>query len=89
MDALGGELREQIEVRDDEVASENSESVADGHALRQAGRVEVVGRVGLLAEHHRAGARASEHRAGSVQAEHFVPERCPSEDVDRVLRKAA
>src|SRR6266849_10692039 len=81
LNALGGKLREQSEMRNDEVASENAESVAYGHALRKAGHIEIVGCVALLAEHHRARARAGVHGTRSMQPLYLVPEPRPPQTV--------
>src|SRR5207302_838042 len=66
LDTLGWELREQVEVRDDEMAVENAESVAHGYALGEPGGVELVWGVALFTEHHRSGVSSRPDAVGTI-----------------------
>src|SRR6267143_6594150 len=74
-DPGGWKTRQEIEVRNDEVAGQDTQAVAQPDTTRHPVLVEVVGRVASLPEHHRPCARASEHRTAAVPARDLGPER--------------
>ena len=89
VDPLGWETGQEIEVRDHEQPGEHPEPVPDRNGPREPLVVELVGRVALLAEHHRAGARAGQDRALAIARQDRSPERRVLEHADRVLGAAA